>query len=458
MRLSHLAPLCVLLCLTTPSAKAVKYFWQLSDVHVDGDYTATADPKAWCHSDTTGAAREEWFGQIGCGLPWRTVESAVDFMKRHIGSPEAILWTGDTAPHWPYTDWSEVFPKLRRVSSMLRNAFPDAQILPAIGNHDAYPSDQFPDDNGTYYQEYLERSGWGELLPEEARRTFRRGGFYAVDVGEYRVIVLNTALYYTRNKKVSEAGDDPTGQIAWLAEELKTRKPTIVTAHLSPGFPHWSIYTPNLYTNYNYKLHKELNRVGTLEQRIANIFGHEHIDTFQNVYRTDLPFEKHTYALNTYFMAPALMPGTLDQRINPSVRLYALLPDKLNDYVQFHFNLDAANKAHRENPTSVDDSKFWNVTYRLRDAYGLPDANTRSMHLLFKEIKEDDSKFRKYWNFNDGLHGDAPACNATCKKQRLCQMSAQVHQQMTDCLNGSGQMVASLVLVAITAAAARVFG
>ena len=455
----HLAPPLLLLCLL-PSTLGISYFWQISDIHVDDDYTPTGDPKAWCHRDTIGSAREEWFGRIGCGLPWRTVQSAIDFMRRHISGAEAVLWTGDTAPHWPYRDWSYVFPKLRRVSSMLRTAFPNAQILPAIGNHDAYPSDQFPDNNSTFYHEYLERSGWGELLPEAARRTFRRGGYYAVDVGEYRVIVLNTALYYNRNRMIRGAGEDPAGQIGWLRNELNTRRPTIVAAHISPGFPHWSIFESNLFSQYNFKLQKELNRPGTLEQRIANIFGHEHIDTFQNVYRTDLPFEKHTYALNTYFMAPSLMPGTLDQRINPSVRAYALLPDKLNDYIQFHFDLDAANKAHREDPTRVDDDRFWKVTYRMREAYGigLPDLTTRSMHLLFKEIKEDDSKFRKYWSLNDGLHGDAPYCNSTCKRNRLCTMSNQVYQQMAECIDGAGQMMASLGLVVLAAMFARVFG
>ncbi|XP_037093873.1 acid sphingomyelinase-like phosphodiesterase 3a [Pollicipes pollicipes] len=447
-------PLLLLPLLLLPAARGVHMLWQLSDVHVDGEYAATGAAAAWCRPETAGQGSEHWFGQPGCGLPWRTVQSAVDTMRANLPGADAVLWTGDTAPHWPYPDWTHVFPKLRRLADMLRTAFPEAQIVPVIGNHDAYPSDQFPSDNGTFYHEYLEQSGWSELLPESARRTFRRGGYYAVDVGDLRVIVLNTALYYYRNRDLRHTGDDPAGQLAWLDDQLAAGRPTIVTAHISPGFHHGSVNQTSLRSPHNYQLWRRLNRAG-LSTRIANIFGHEHMDTFQNVYRRDIRLEQHTSALNTYFMGPSLYPGARSRPRNPGVRVYTVVSDRvLNDYIQYHFDLDAANRAHLRDP-EVSPAKFWNITYRMRQAYGLNDLTTMSMHLLFKMMKEDDAVFKKYWRFAGGLHDQHPACDAKCKKERLCIISTQVDAAMEECLAGVGQLLASLGLVLAAGLLAR---
>jgi len=152
-------------------------------------------------------------------------------------------------------------------------------------------------------------------------------------------------------------------------------------------------------------------------------------------------------------MAPALIPGTLTQDVNPSIRSYALNGPILNDYVQQHFDLEEANAAHRRN-SSINPADFWKVTYRAREAYELSDLTPRSMHLLFKMVRDDDQVFRKYMRFTGGMHG-SPHCDDTCKRKRLCVMSNAVPKMMRECLNSGGSVVASMVMVMAAGLAAR---
>ena len=107
----------------------------------------------------------------------------------------------------------------RDITSLIRERFPNAKVLPVMGNHDTSPPSFFPQ-NHTFYSYFLEKSGWKDLIQDAAARSeFSTGcGFYSHALEDGLVaLLLNTNLYYGTNN----TGSDPCGQITWLEETLK---------------------------------------------------------------------------------------------------------------------------------------------------------------------------------------------------------------------------------------------
>lgn len=428
-------------------------FWQVTDLHVDEKYSAQASVETACHSDESMDRQEAWFGRNRCGLPWRTVQSAINFMAQEQSQPDFIVWTGDTAPYWRYPDWSHVFPKLERALNMLKVKFPQTPIYPAIGNHDAFPSDQFPIDNETFYAEYLYRSGWNKTLSEASQRTFKRGGYYMEQpVAGLKVIVLNTNLYYPKNKlfEFSDFFSDPTGQLFWLEnilDQLEKDEPDtkiLIVAHISPGFPHWNSDQTGIEGQVNDRLLQILSsKSQQLDMRLGHVFGHEHLDTF----KVASSYEKSINKPIAFFISPAVYPGSGHILINPGVRLYTYNAGTLQDYAQYNFDLQLANELHRTD-TDVIATDFWKLSYRASKLYNIKDLSGTTMNDVLKRLRDDDQLFSKYLNMTNGRYSPI-VCDQTCKRKKLCIMGSKNSDEMVECQSvavRSGQNGPSVVL------------
>ncbi len=57
-----------------------------------------------------------------------------------------VLWTGDSSPHWtnPPPEWKYIFSVESALVNLFKQYFPNAKVLPVMGNHDSYPPDFFP--------------------------------------------------------------------------------------------------------------------------------------------------------------------------------------------------------------------------------------------------------------------------------------------------------------------------
>ena len=123
-------------------------FWQVSDVHLDYLYDQQGDPKDWCHTDDNPDTKSGTFGNYRCDGTQSVLDSAIKTMRVREPKPDFILWTGDTAPHWyqpSQPDWNYIFKAERDMVGKLKRSFPDSLVLPALGNHDSFPADFFPD-------------------------------------------------------------------------------------------------------------------------------------------------------------------------------------------------------------------------------------------------------------------------------------------------------------------------
>ncbi len=86
------------------------------------------------------------YGNFRCDAPWVLVKSAISAMRDFEPDPDIILWTGDSSAHGTPSevDFDYVLSAERTLSTYLRKYFPNALILPVLGNHDSSPPDYFP--------------------------------------------------------------------------------------------------------------------------------------------------------------------------------------------------------------------------------------------------------------------------------------------------------------------------
>uniref|UniRef100_A0A090X7U1 Putative sphingomyelin phosphodiesterase ixodes scapularis sphingomyelin phosphodiesterase n=1 Tax=Ixodes ricinus TaxID=34613 RepID=A0A090X7U1_IXORI len=137
----------------------------VSDTHYDPEYEpgsngACSEPM--CCRKANGKARSaetmagKW-GYLGkCDIPLRTLESMLQHASQNH-KIDMILWTGDLPPHDPWKATKEqTISNLRVTSQLIQKYFPNATVLPAIGNHESVPINSFPVPNkGNYTVQWL---------------------------------------------------------------------------------------------------------------------------------------------------------------------------------------------------------------------------------------------------------------------------------------------------------------
>ena len=101
-------------------------------------------------------------------------------------------------------------------------------IIPILGNHDAYPHNQFSDnDNNILYQNTAEL--WKDIgLTDNAYKEYKEnGGFYTMEWEKFYFIGVNTNLWYRSNHYEFTNPDDPMGQFEWLESKLEQARDSL---------------------------------------------------------------------------------------------------------------------------------------------------------------------------------------------------------------------------------------
>lgn len=360
------------------------YFWHVTDFHYDPTYSKSS----------LSCDKEKVEGQLGpygdmwCDAPWRLVESSVQAMKRLKSDVDFLIWTGDTVLHAEVEKLNHTFNAaiLDNTTDILETTFAGIPVYASFGNHDSYPTGQFPPNNTLLYNESLAR--WRSWINDETQENnFRKGGFYTVKTTYgIRIVALNTILYYTPNKEVLAEGD-PAGQFAWLIQTLdkarKQNEKVIVTAHIAPGV------TPKpdipLYTKQNERLVEILRDFADVI--VAMHFGHEHSDAFKVL--------KNNAGVPTspVFLAPSIAPLRFGPMHNPGIRLvkYDRATGKHLDITQYYLDLYAANEAG---------DAAWTLEYSTSSVYNLQELTALKLYELIEKMKNADSKdFKNYKKF-----------------------------------------------------------
>ena len=239
------------------------------------------------------------------------------------------LLSGDTSPHYGYKNghkagpqWDEVFSNMRFVVKTLENTFPETKIIPALGNHDAYPFDDFVDSKldqnlTQFYSQYIDKAAFGDLfskLDNGARDSFVNNcGFYVVKDDMYvrdgpiqTFIVLNTNLYYGNKDKVQK--DDPCDQLSLLNATLAnatSEENIFIVGHVPPGF--FDLYPRNPFfdnENITTKMLDIVTKKEYADKIVAHFYGHTHVSSF----RLFLDQTNRQIPRGIAFLAPSVTP------------------------------------------------------------------------------------------------------------------------------------------------------
>ncbi|XP_064626772.1 acid sphingomyelinase-like phosphodiesterase 3b [Lineus longissimus] len=416
--------------LASETESDIGHFWQISDIHLDLDYSTDGDPENSCHKDIfpKNLTKLGEFGYPTCSSPWILVQGAVDAMKTIKAKPDFVLWTGDTSPKLPKEQLSQkkILDLIQRVTVLLNTTFPGIYLFPVLGNHDVYPVHQMPPSSkSTYYESVLKDGKWTSLLSEKEQETFVKGGYYSRMIKPgLTVAVLNTNLYYYRNELTKDL-NDPAAQFDWLRKLLQAEKSVshsvLVVGHVPPGSSELLSSINWFYPKFNENYLKVLKDYSSTVK--AQIFAHEHEDTYRL-----LTSDKGSIFGSAFIQSSVTPFMGMEKAVNPSIRLYEYDRDsgKIIDFCEYFLDFMQANKLKKAE---------WKLRYQATKEYGIPDLSFDSLRKLTDSFSDDKSEnFKKYFANLDSGYLKA-TCDADCKKLQLCAIEHVGYSSYNACLS-----------------------
>ncbi|XP_019288037.2 acid sphingomyelinase-like phosphodiesterase 3b isoform X3 [Panthera pardus] len=356
-------------------------------------------------------------------------------MKEIEPKPDFILWTGDDTPHVPNERLGEaaVLAIVDRLTRLIREVFPGTKVYAALGNHDFHPKNQLPAGGNSIYDQVAEL--WRPWLSNESIALFKEGAFYAEKLpglsGAGRVVVLNTNLYYGNNEQTAGMAD-PARQFQWLEDVLtnasRAKEMVYIIGHVPPGFFEKTRNKAWFREGFN----EEYLKVVRKHHHViaGQFFGHHHTDSFRMFYDdTGAP-------ISVMFLTPGVtpwkttLPGVVNGANNPGIRVfeYDRATLSLQDMVTYFVNLSQANEKG---------IPLWELEYRLTEAYGVPDAGSRSMHAALGRIASDPGTLQRYYVYNSVSY-DMEACDPACSAEHVCAMREVAFDAYAACLRAPG--------------------
>ncbi|KAG5858041.1 hypothetical protein ANANG_G00025890 [Anguilla anguilla] len=396
-------------------------FWHITDLHWDPTYKVTDNPEQVCASNgarpVTNAGK---FGDYLCDSPWDLINSSIYAMKDILPDPDFIVWTGDDTPHVPNEQLSEeeVLSIIGNLTHIIKLVFPGTKVYSALGNHDYHPKSQLPPEQNNIYARTAQL--WQDWLEPESRLTFRTGGYYTEELLNrtgYRVLVLNTNLYYDQNK-LTESVEDPAGQFSWANQILTSAaRNNEKKKRNKPWFR----------SNFNRRYLELIQRHhGVIA---GQFFGHHHTDSFRMFYSSN------GSPTSVMFLTPGVtpwkttLPGVTDGANNPGIRVFEYDTSTLlvQDMVTYYLNLTRANAARGR----------WEKEYRLSEAFQVPDASPSSMHRVLGRVAADRCHLQRYYDYNSVSY-DLSACDAACRADHVCAIREVDFARYERCLEREG--------------------
>ncbi|KAM9353648.1 acid sphingomyelinase-like phosphodiesterase 3b [Symphorus nematophorus] len=409
-------------------------FWHITDQHWDPTYKLTDNPELVCASSgKRPAANAGKFGDYACDSPWHLINSSVHAMKDILPDPDFIVWTGDDTPHVPNENLGEeaVLHIIRNLTHILNEAFPNTTVYSALGNHDYHPKSQLPAAPNYIYDKIAEM--WQDWLDPESKATFKKGGYYTeklLNRTGFRMLVLNTNLYYDQNK-LTQNMDDPAGQFSWadqvLTEAAHNKEKVYIIGHVPPGFFEKKRSKPWFTSKFNKRYLDLIQKHHSVI--LGQFFGHHHTDSFRMFYNSeDSP-------ISTMFLSPGVtpwkttLPGVEDGANNPGIRVFEYDTQTLlvKDVVTYYLNLTYANAARGR----------WEKEYRLTESFRVADASPASMHQVLERIADDGCYLQKYYEFNSVSY-DLTECDSDCRIDHVCAAREVDFERYEHCLEKEG--------------------
>ncbi|KAJ8405103.1 hypothetical protein AAFF_G00330240 [Aldrovandia affinis] len=410
-------------------------FWHITDLHWDHTYKVSDNPELVCASSGARPVPNPGkFGDYLCDSPWDLINSSIYAMKDILPNPDFILWTGDNTHHVPNEQLSEeaVIRIIGNLTEIIKQVFPDTKVYSALGNHDYHPKSQLPPEQNVIYEQTTQL--WQDWLEPESQTTFSRGGFYTerlLNRTGYRVLILNTNLYYDQNKHTANI-DDPAGQFSWadqiLTSAASNNEKVYIVGHVPPGFFEKKRNKAWFRPYFNRRYLELVQRHHTVIA--GQFFGHHHTDTFRMFYDSNAESP-----ISVMFLTPGVtpwkttLPGVKDGANNPGIRVFEYDTSTLvvQDMVTYYLNLTHANMVRAR----------WEKEYRLTEAFQVPDASARSMHRVLERMAADRCSLQRYYDYNSVSYDLLP-CDWACRAEHVCSIREVDFERYERCLVREG--------------------
>ena len=417
--------------LLLPALAVGTTFWHFSDLHLDFLYSVGGNASNLCHAFAGGELKKEKDGSsvgaagvYGCDSPPLLALSSLEAMAALQPNVSLILWTGDSAPHWraspPDQDYIANVTSL--VFTRLSELFPGVPVVPAVGNHDISPPDQWPE-GGPAYASLWGPGGFSNQVPSGEKDSFLSCGFYSTVAAGLNFLVLNTNLYL-RDHEVG--GNDPCGQLKWLEERLVETEQRVdgkvfIVGHVPPGGQSWT--SPNDTVK---ELHERFLRllVRFSDVIVGQLYGHTHTDSFR------LIRSEKGKPVGLSLLQGSVSPIT---GCNPSLRLYSCnsQKNKLVDFDQYFIDLEQIDVV--PNISAVELAKRWKLLYRASESYRLKDLSPASLEGLWLKLRKKDTGLFKQYQINSVAGRQGLDCDNDCWKKSVCMAGFTNDTQIENC-------------------------
>jgi len=404
-------------------------FIHLTDTHILREYKIGSDPEKMC-ADGKGTAGE--FGDYKCDPPQTVQEFAKETLK-HREKPDFILYGGDHVSVWsPHQSIDHAVDCIKNISQDLREIRAaygsDVRVFPMIGNHDSYPTFQFPKEGPFYIYEGAAEA-WSDFLHPESIKTIRKGGYYTelIEPG-LRLVVVNTALYFIGNVVFPETAVDPGGQLAWMRDVLQNAKNNkeyvFVAAHVPPGLG--LDVECDMWNSLNDQYIRAFQGFNG-NPVVASFYGHNHWATFRIISDENISVVSNSNS-HVAFVSSSLTPSF---NINPVFTEYTFLPEApytIIDRSYEYINLTKVNSAG---------TLEWNKAKSYREIFNLKTVDAESMNKAVIQMRNNDELFRDFYRDLRAYSpsGDTGCTSKDCKIYTLCGLNNTIYQSIHDCMN-----------------------
>ncbi|KAF9925524.1 hypothetical protein FBU30_004688 [Linnemannia zychae] len=401
---------------------------QVDVVHLSETYPTT---------NTTAPPRRAaaTWGDYRCDTPVKLTQDLMKFIRKEIPKIDFAILTGDVPPHDTWLETKETVVPVEGRAYELMGTFlgKGVNVYPAIGNHEAGPTNLFPTEKSGGSIQWLYDSlshQWSSWLSPRERASVRHNhGAYSTSPHRgFRIISLNTNFCYKDNLYLySDLRDlDPNHEIHWLIQELQhaedQHERVWIIGHVAP-------YQTDCLENWSDSYYQVVQRYSP-HVIAEQFFGHSHTDEFSIYYGTQQQGNKTAEnAIATAWTGPSVAPFT---NINPGFRRYKVDTGSWNVFESFTYiaNLDQAAVWDATGTTPN-----WHIEYSAREAYGahVPIATNKPLsaswwHNVTVAFEADPANmtgpFQDFWKRRGKSSKLIPTClgNTTCPAEMICML------------------------------------
>ncbi|KAF5392860.1 hypothetical protein D9757_000989 [Collybiopsis confluens] len=407
----------------TPSPARAKPFQviQISDVHIDRDYTvgseANCTKNICCRNFTDEIGKPitepaKRFGNSKCDSPTSLADSMLDAVNAI--NAKFVIFTGDVVAH---DDWlttrEEVTFDLEDFNAEMLSRI-KAKVFPSFGNHDSTPVNAFPRNTTETTMDI--QWAYGRRLGGKYSSTFPRSILVYVYLtlptqikaldrkdcksasGSYFRELCSCSARYKPDYWYKQNDDfhghfsgrpDPNGILAFMVEQLQTAetagKKVWIIGHIPLGKADTVVDQSNYYDQI-------LQRYKTTI--VGQFFGHSHKDQFEIAY-SNYSQQTAANAVGVGLICPALTPTSG----NPAFKVYDVDPDTLGIMNIRVIFANLTDPTFQKNPT-------WKLYYDTRQVYGplvrLPSNSELTpafWHNLTEEFARNETAFQLFNTF-----------------------------------------------------------